>query len=119
MTTADRSEFKQRHFWATHINRKWAFFSVNKPWRHQICSAKCLNAYRDDLHKHLGKRKNSDWRGHKDDDDNNSDDDDDDNDDDDDDCDCGEGGDGEGGYFSDGGMIRKSLFLFNFFKLKV
>ena len=56
----------------------------------------------------------------KDDDDNNSDDDDDNNHDDDDDgCDCGEGGDGEGGYFSDGGMIRKSLFLFNFFKLKV
>ena len=47
----------------------------------------------------------------KDDDDNNSDDDD--------DCDCGEGGDSEGGYFSDGGMIRKSLFLFNFFQLKV
>ena len=47
----------------------------------------------------------------KDDDDNNSDDD----DDDDDDCDCGEGDDGEGGYFSDRGMIKKSLFVFNFF----
>ena len=44
------------------------------------------------------------------DDDNNSDD-----DDNDDDCDCGEGVDGEGGYFSDRGMIKKSLFVFNFF----
>ena len=30
------SEFKQRRFWATHENRKGAFFSFNKPWRYQI-----------------------------------------------------------------------------------
>ena len=35
---------KQPHFWVTHINRQWAFFSFNMPWRHQICMAKrtCL-----------------------------------------------------------------------------
>ena len=37
---------------------------------------------------------------------------DDDNNNDDDDCDCREGGDSEGGYFSNRGMIRKYLFPF-------
>ena len=58
-----------------------------------------------------------DFRDRDDDDDDHNEDDDDNNSDDDDDCDCGEGGYCEGGYFSDGEMIRKSLFLFNFFKL--
>ena len=30
-------KFKQGRFWATHVNRKWAFFSFNMPWRYQIC----------------------------------------------------------------------------------
>ena len=29
-------EFKQRRFWATHVNRKWTFFSFKIPWRYQI-----------------------------------------------------------------------------------
>ena len=33
-------EFKQRRFWATHVNRKSTFFSFNMPWRYQICIAK-------------------------------------------------------------------------------
>ena len=45
-------ELKQRRFWVTHVNGKWAFFSFNKPWRNHICIAnKCLNSYRDDLPK--------------------------------------------------------------------
>ena len=39
----------------THVNRKWAFFSFNKPWRYRICIAKCLNSYRDNSPKHLFK----------------------------------------------------------------
>ena len=38
-----------------HVNRKWAFFSFNKPWRHHICIAKCLNSYRDNFPKKLFK----------------------------------------------------------------
>ena len=39
----------------TSTDRKWAFFlcSFNMPWRHQICMAKCLSSYRDDLLKIL------------------------------------------------------------------
>ena len=48
-------EFKQRSFWATHVNWKWAFFSVDMPWCYQICIAKCFYSYRDDLPKHLFK----------------------------------------------------------------
>ena len=48
-------ELKQRRFWATHVNRKWAFFSFSKPLRYRICIAKCLNSYRDDLLKDLFK----------------------------------------------------------------
>ena len=48
-------ELKQRCFWATDINRKWAFFSFSKPWRYRIYIAKCLNSYRDDLPKNLFK----------------------------------------------------------------
>ena len=48
-------EFKQRRFWATQVNQKWAFFSFNMPWRYQICIARCLDSYRDDLHKNLFK----------------------------------------------------------------
>ena len=31
-------EFKQRRFWATHVNRKWSIFPFNTPWRYQIWS---------------------------------------------------------------------------------
>ena len=44
---------KQQLFWATHVNRKWAFFSLNMPWHGQICIAKCLYSFRDDLPKNL------------------------------------------------------------------
>ena len=47
----ENREFNKRRFWATHVNRKWAFFSFNIPWRYQICIAKCLYSYRDDLPK--------------------------------------------------------------------
>ena len=42
-------------FRATHVNRKWAFFSFNMPWRCQICIAECLYSYRVDLPKNLFK----------------------------------------------------------------
>ena len=45
----DIRELKQRRFWATHVNRKWAFFSFNIPWRYQICIAKYLYSYWDEL----------------------------------------------------------------------
>ena len=48
-------QFKQQRFWTTHVNRKWAFFSFNTPWRDQICMAKCLYSYRDDLPKNFFK----------------------------------------------------------------
>ena len=35
-------EFEQRRFWATRVNRNWAFFSLNIPWLYQIWIAKCL-----------------------------------------------------------------------------
>ena len=44
-------KFTHWRFWATNVNRKWAFFSFNMPWRYQICIAKCLYSYRDDLHR--------------------------------------------------------------------
>ena len=40
---------KHQRFWATYANRKWAFFSYYMPWRCQICVAKFLCSYRDDL----------------------------------------------------------------------
>ena len=51
LTVTVFKEFKQRRFWATQVNQKWAFFSFNMPWRYQICIARCLDSYRDDLHK--------------------------------------------------------------------
>ena len=45
----------QRRFWTTHVNRKRAFFSFDRPWRHHIGIAKCLYSYRDDLPKNLFK----------------------------------------------------------------
>ena len=33
---------KHQRFWAMCMNRKWAFFSFNILWRHQICIAKSL-----------------------------------------------------------------------------
>ena len=41
--------------WAAHVNRKWAFFSFNIPWRYQICFAKWLYSYRDELATNLFK----------------------------------------------------------------
>ena len=41
--------------WAAHVNRKWAFFSFNIAWRYQICFAKWLYSYRDDLATNLFK----------------------------------------------------------------
>ena len=38
----DIRELKQRRFWATHVNRKWAFCSFNKPWRYRIYIASVL-----------------------------------------------------------------------------
>ena len=46
---------KHQRFWATYANRKWAFFSYYMPWRRQICVAKFLCSYRDDLLKNLFK----------------------------------------------------------------
>ena len=46
---------KQQRFWAKHVNRKWVFFSFNIPQRHQICIAKCLYSYKDNLPKNLFK----------------------------------------------------------------
>ena len=46
---------KHQRFWATYGNRKWAFFSYYVPWRRQICIAKFLCSYRDDLLKNLFK----------------------------------------------------------------
>ena len=48
-------ELKYQRFWATYVNRKWAFFSYYMPWRRQICIAKFLCSYRDDLLKNLFK----------------------------------------------------------------
>ena len=48
-------ELKHQRFWATYVNRKWVFFSFNILWRHQICIAKSLYYYRDDLPKRLFK----------------------------------------------------------------
>ena len=42
-------------FWATHVNRKWAFFSFNMPCRYQICIAECLYPYKVDLPRNLFK----------------------------------------------------------------
>ena len=39
---SDIRELRQRRFGATHVNRKWAFFSFNKPWRYHIFIPKCL-----------------------------------------------------------------------------
>ena len=65
----ENREFNKRRFWATHVNRKWAFFSFNMPWRYQICIAKCFYFHRDDLTKHLFKitaqeckKSSSGWR---------------------------------------------------------
>ena len=51
----DNRELKYQRFWATHVNRKWAFFSFKMLWHHQICIAKSLYYYRDGLPKSLFK----------------------------------------------------------------
>ena len=49
----NRKLTEQRRFWATRVNQKWAFFSLNMLWRYQICMAKCPYSKRDDLPKNL------------------------------------------------------------------
>ena len=44
-------ELKQRCFWAMHVNRKWGLVTIYMPWRQQICIAKFLFSYKDDLPK--------------------------------------------------------------------
>ena len=43
------SELKQRHFLAIHVNQKWALFPFEIPWRYQICIARFLYSYRNNL----------------------------------------------------------------------
>ena len=47
----NNGEFKQQRFLATHVNRKWAFFSFHSSWRYQICIAKFLYSKREVLPK--------------------------------------------------------------------
>ena len=42
-------ELKQRRFWATHVNRKWGLLPFYMPGHYQICIAKFLFSYKDDL----------------------------------------------------------------------
>ena len=42
-------ELKQRCFWAMHVNRKWGLLTIYMLWRQQICIAKFLFSYKDDL----------------------------------------------------------------------
>ena len=44
-------EFKQQRFWATHVNRKWAFFSFHLSWHYQFYIAKFLYSKREVLPK--------------------------------------------------------------------
>ena len=53
LSTETSREFKQRRFWATHVKRKWAFFSFNIPWRYIICIAECLYCYKGNLPKYM------------------------------------------------------------------
>ena len=46
---SDNRELKQRRSWATHVNRKWGLLPFYLPWRLQICIAKFLFSYKDDL----------------------------------------------------------------------
>ena len=49
-------------FWAAHVNRKLAFFSLYTPWCYLICIAKCIYSYRDDLAKYLFKITFQEWK---------------------------------------------------------
>ena len=62
-------EFKQKRFWAVHVNRKWSIFPFNMPWRYQICTLKCLFSHKDDLPEnlvnitpHVWNKSTSGWR---------------------------------------------------------
>ena len=46
-----RVHLKQQRFWVTYVFRKTAFCFFIMSWRPQICMAKCLYSYRDDLPK--------------------------------------------------------------------
>lgn len=42
------------NFWTAHVDRKCAVFHFDMPWRFQICLAKCLFSYADDLAEDMG-----------------------------------------------------------------
>ena len=48
-TSQANRELKQRRFWATHVNRKWGPLPFYMPRHWQICIAKCLFSYKEDL----------------------------------------------------------------------
>ena len=48
-TSQANRELKQRRFWATHVNRKWGPLPFYIPRHWQICIAKCLFSYKEDL----------------------------------------------------------------------
>ena len=47
--TSHNSALQQRHYYVTHVNRKWGLFPSNMPWRCQSCLTKCLYSYWDYL----------------------------------------------------------------------
>ena len=48
-------EFKQRLFWAAHVNWNWVLVPFSMAWCYQICISKCFYVYKDNLRKNLGK----------------------------------------------------------------
>ena len=48
-TSQTNRELKQRRFWAKHVNRKWGPLPFYMPRHWQICIAKCLFSYKEDL----------------------------------------------------------------------
>ena len=49
-------------FWAAHVNRKLAFFSLYTPWCYLICIAKCIYSYGDDLSKNIFQIAAQEWK---------------------------------------------------------
>ena len=49
----DSRELKQGRFWATHVNRKWAFFPFSKPLLYHIC-IECFHSRDQHLCKFIG-----------------------------------------------------------------
>ena len=48
-TSQANRELKQRRFWATHVNRKSGSLPFYMPRHWQICIAKCLFSYKENL----------------------------------------------------------------------